>query len=398
MSTTSIIDIVNRFFVTDNYFLTIDKLSIFKDLKQSLVTSSLTYSTSAAIEENFRLLITNYWERIQTTGLGLAQIDDLIIFIILARLILLAIRYNTITAFIITGISIIAGYLWYSSFVSLLFLYEHGLYKNSLTFRLGVDATQLRRIMQAKVQSSNYQIRLTNPVGIMAYAIGNGSIYEGHRIDPLSMVISKIPERFFRQNIEGYYYLFYRKIIPITIRSILDFIDIFTAYAVYAFITRVNKKYCPYLIRWHWTLLLIFKFIEPFIIYLNYRINDYSYRVVYPRILETQKLNILLPQENYEITLLRIISFTIISFHLGFVLFGMFHALCGQYFYVPLFVENVELHIGPRDKHNIYSGGNTPWQDSDQKRPIGFISKIWSLVFIRLYSFIKKIVKQIRNR
>jgi hypothetical protein len=45
----------------------------------------------------------------------------------------------------------------------------------------------------------------------------------------------------------------------------------------------------------------------------------------------------------------------------------MFHAIWGQYFYFPFFVENTELHVGPRPKTSIYSG-NTAWQDPEEKR------------------------------
>ncbi len=393
MSSISGIEIISKFFVKDDFLLTNTGLKIIEELKQFLLSFDprVIITVSSRIEDNFSLMITNHWERIQSNGLGLAQIDDLIVLIIIVRLIILSIRYNIITAFTITGISIIAGYLWYSSFVSLLFTYEHALYKNSLTFRLGIDTTQLRQVMEAQIQNSNYQIRLTNPIGLMAYAISNGSLYEGHRIDIISMIISKIPDRFFRQDIECYYYLFYRKIIPITIRLILDFIDIFIGYAIYAFMTRINKKYCPYLIRWHWTFLLLYKFIEPFIVHLNYRIINYSYKIVYPSIINAQTLNLGIFSQNNELFLLKLTCFGIIICHLSFILFAMFHALCGQYFYVPFFVKNVEMHIGPRNKYSIYSGGYTAWQDSNQ-------TKKKNNFFVYLYSFIKKIVKKIRTR
>ena len=35
--------------------------------------------------------------------------------------------------------------------------------------------------------------------------------------------------------------------------------------------------------------------------------------------------------------------------------------------YIPFFVENTELHIGPRPKNSIYSGGYTSWQDRNEK-------------------------------
>jgi hypothetical protein len=53
--------------------------------------------------------------------------------------------------------------------------------------------------------------------------------------------------------------------------------------------------------------------------------------------------------------------------HIGFIIFGLFHAIWGQYFYFPFFVENTELHIGPRPKNSIYSGGQTAWQDPKEK-------------------------------
>lgn len=328
--------------------------------------------------DSLRLTVENFWLQIRETGLGLTEIDNLLIIIILVRLLVLIIRYNIFTAFLITGIGVIAGYLWYSTFISTLFVYENALYKNSLTFKLGVDANQIRRIMQAKVMNSSYQIRLTNPVGICIYALGTGSIYEGHRIDPISMFMANIPESFPKYDwIEGTYYLFYRKIIPITTRAILDFIDAFTSYAVYTVITRVNKRYCPYLIRWHWTLIIILKFFEPYITYLIYRINDYSYNILYPQILKSKEYGITLTQPAFEMQLLDYICFTIIIIHLSFLLFAMLHAVCGQYFYIPFFTENVELHIGERNKMDKYSGGYTAWQDGKESPTTGFIPKLW---------------------
>jgi hypothetical protein len=46
-----------------------------------------------------------------------------------------------------------------------------------------------------------------------------------------------------------------------------------------------------------------------------------------------------------------------------FIIFGLFHAIWGQYFH-SIF-ENTELHIGPL---SIYSGGQTAWQDPEEKK------------------------------
>ena len=342
---------------------------------------NLIINSVSAIQEKSSFTWVNIqtlWLQIREVGLGLTEVDNLLILIILIRLLSLVIKYNIFTAFLITLISIIAGYLWYSTFISTLFVYENALYKNSLTFKLGVDINQMKRIFQAKVISSTYQIRLTNPVGICLYALGTGSRYEDHRIDPLSMVVASLPESFPRYDwIEGSYYLLYRKIIPITTRVILDFIDAFTSYAIYTIITRVNKRYCPYLIRWHWTMIIILKFCEPYIMYLIYRIMDYSSNILYPQILKSQQYGIVWSQQAFEIRILDYLSFIIITVHLSFLLFAMFHATCGQYFYIPFFTKNVELHIGERDKTDIYSGGYTSWQDEKETLIKRRFPKIW---------------------
>ena len=67
----------------------------------------------------------------------------------------------------------------------------------------------------------------------------------------------------------------------------------------------------------------------------------------------------------------------IISFHLGLIFFALFHAIWGQYFYFPFIVENTELHIGPRPKNSIYSGGNTAWQDKKEKNVKSLLPKLW---------------------
>ena len=68
-----------------------------------------------------------------------------------------------------------------------------------------------------------------------------------------------------------------------------------------------------------------------------------------------------------QIDFLNVIIGSIVLAHIGFLIFGLFHAIWGQYFYLPFFVENTELHIGPRPKNSVYSGGNTSWQDPEEK-------------------------------
>jgi hypothetical protein len=115
-----------------------------------------------------------------------------------------------------------------------------------------------------------------------------------------------------------------------------------------------------------------------------------------------------------QIRFLTVAMVTIIITHLTCILFAVFHALCGQYFYLPIFTDNVELHIGPRDKTSVYSGGYTSWQDRDEKtkKLSSVIPKFWYGWFGRgtksnwnilspiqnlVKNIIKKLIKQIKT-
>ena len=71
-----------------------------------------------------------------------------------------------------------------------------------------------------------------------------------------SMIMSKV-QGSGDSSIISFYYKLYNNVIP----KVYDFCSKFWAQlsgvAAYAVIARIGKKYCPYLIRWHWTFLLI---------------------------------------------------------------------------------------------------------------------------------------------
>ena len=78
-----------------------------------------------------------------------------------------------------------------------------------------------------------------------------------------------------------------------------------------------------------------------------------------------------------QVNILNSLIAFIVFFHIGLIFFGLFHAIWGQYFYFPFLVENAELHIGPRPKTSIYSGGQTSWQDEKEKNTQRFFPKFW---------------------
>jgi hypothetical protein len=343
--------------------------------------SNFEVSTDVSLE-TFRLILQGLWEKIQN-GLTLADIENILFFILFIRFVILAIRYNLKTSFYITCIGLFAGYLWYRHLIDLISMYRSVLVKLPFLHSLGMDAIQMRSLNQ---QLALTDLRLGenshwyNPGQIIYYAFTKGIVNidpeTGLRyyIDPISMFISNLPEAN-QASVSPFYYKIYNKIIPKIYDICSKFWNQLSGVAAYAVITRIGKRYCPYLIRWHWTFLLILGMVEQIFIYFIYRVYYFQSFVLIP---QTESY------ENYvdsnlvfQINILNGVIAWVVLAHLGIILFGLFHAIWGQYFYFPFFVENTELHIGPRPKNSIYSGGQTAWQDLEEKNGNRFFPKLW---------------------
>lgn len=367
----------------------------------------------------FRLVIEGLWEKIQD-GLTLADIENVLFFILFVRFIILATRYNLKTSFYITCIGLFAGYLWYRHLIDLISMYRSVLLKLPFLNKLGMDAVQLRSVHRQTVLTDlklEENVHWYNPGQVLYYGFIKGIINldpeTGLRyyIDPISMAISNIKEPT-NSNILPFYYNVYNKIIPKVYEICSKFWAQLSGIVIYAVITRIGKRYCPYLIRWHWTFLLIIGMVEQIFIYFIYRIYYFQSFILIPQIKSYDTYvdsNLLL-----QINVLNVSITCIILAHIGFILFGLFHSIWGQYFYMPFFVENTELHIGPRPKSSIYSGGYTSWQDSEEKEEnlSRFPPKLWygwfgkgtkknkktnNLLVRFLIKIVKKIKKQFRN-
>lgn len=343
----------------------------------NLTFSTMNSSTEVSLE-TFRLIIQGLWEKVQD-GLTLADIENVLFFILFLRFLILAIRFNLKTSFYITGIGLLAGYLWYRHLIDLISMYRSVLLKLPFLHKLGMDAVQLR--------SLNRQMTLTNlklddnahwynPGQMIYYAFAKGitSIDQEtglkYYIDPISMSISKLQEPT-KSNIYPLYYNIYNKIIPKIYGICSKFWNQLSGVAAYAVITRIGKRYCPYLVRWHWTFLLILGMVEQIFVYFIYRVSYFQSFVLIPKaelFSETGfTQNSLDSSLIFQINLLNAIIACVVLSHIGLIIFALFHAIWGQYFYLPFFVENTELHIGPRPKNSIYSGGFTSWQDREEK-------------------------------
>ena len=332
--------------------------------------------------ETFRLIIEGLWQRVQE-GLTLADIENILFFILFVRFVILAIRYNLKTSFYITCIGLFAGYLWYRHLIDLIAMYRSILIKLPYLHKLGIDAIQLRSMSRQMVLTDlklGENVHWYNPGQLIYYAFTKGIVNTDpetglrYYIDPISMFISNLSESD-KSTVLPLYYKIYNKIIPQVFEAISKFWTQLSGIAAYAVITRIGKRYCPYLVRWHWTFLLIIGFIEQILIYFCYRVSYFQSNVLIP---QAQLASNYVDQSLVlQVNLLNGLLAFIICLHLGLVFFGLFHAIWGQYFYFPFLVENTELHIGPRPKNSIYSGGNTSWQDEKDQNVQRVFPKLW---------------------
>lgn len=347
----------------------------------NLLNSEIETAPTISLE-TLKLLIEGLWNKIQD-GLTLADIENILFFILFIRFIILAIRYNLKTSFYITCIGLFAGYLWYRHLIDLISMYRSILIKLPYLHKLGIDAVQLRAMSRQIVLTDlklGDNVHWYNPGQLVYYGITRGitnvDSETGLRyyIDPISMIISNLKESD-KANILPLYYKIYNKIIPQIFESCSKFWTQLSGIAAYAVITRIGKRYCPYLVRWHWTFLLIIGFLEQILVYFVYRISYFQGAILIP---QTQVSTNYIDQSLIlQVNILNGLIAFIVFFHIGLIFFGLFHAIWGQYFYFPFLVENTELHIGPRPKTSIYSGGQTSWQDEKDKNIQRFFPRFW---------------------
>lgn len=334
-------------------------------------TLDSTSSTDISLK-TLHLVMQGLWEKVQD-GLTLSDIESTLFFLLFIRFLLIALRYNLKTSFYITCIGLFAGYLWYRHFIDLIDMYRTALLKLPFLHRLGTDGVELKGLGRQEILSSlklGENAHWYNPGQVIYYAFIKGIIKidlenrSKHYIDPISMMVSNLDESERSDHLITFYYWIYGIVIPKIFSVCTKFWTQLSGIAAYIFITRVGKKYCPYLIRWHWTFLLIISMIEPFLIYFVHRMTYFQTYVLLPKI--GNELFYSTANIQFKIEVLNLIIVAILSVHFGIVLFGLLHAVLGQYFYFPFIVTNVELHVG-RKIEGIYSGGNVGWQNPKQK-------------------------------
>ena len=374
-------------------------INIDSEILKNHFHSQIITSASLSVDA-INLRIEELLEKVQD-GFTLNDIENLLCFILFIRFIILSLRYNLKTSFYITCIGLVAGYLWYKHLIDLISMYQSVLLQLPFVNKLGIDVVQLRSLNQGILATDlNLQenVNWYNPGQILYYAfkdgIRNTDVEAGlqYYIDPISMFISNLQEPI-KSPSSLIYYKIYNEIIPKIFNICSKFWSQLSGVAAYAIITRIGKRYCPYLIRWHWTLLIILGMIEQIFIYFIYRAYYFQTFILIPQIKAyTNNTDSSLA---FQLVILNAIIAVVVLTHISFIIFGLMNAIQGQYFYVPFLVKNTELHIGKRPINSIYSGGATPWQDPKEKNKS---TKLWYNWITRILQRVfKKLKKQFRN-
>jgi hypothetical protein len=323
------------------------------------------------------------------SGIGMRQIESLFVIILTIRFIILAFRYNMITSFLIVCINSVATYLWYRHIVDLALFYEYLLLSIKFTFRFGKDIQYLK----IETLAESRRLRWNDPIGLFFFTFDRASDNDRFLIDPISMIFSIVPAKC-KIITDKLYYFIYRDAIPNLIYCGQELSGLLGATMLYSYITRVNKKWCPYFIRWHWTMLLSYQICEQPFINLVTRSQLYIREILEPVLNGPNKVTMINYNPNYLIEwqhdFLTILNITVVLVHLAIYFYATFHAILGQYFYIPLLTTNADLHCGfaPPTK---YRGGKKKWERIDWENAPTFIDNIKS-IFILLKNFIIKII------
>lgn len=322
------------------------------------------------MEENLTLIEVFYNKCIDVgSGIGMSQFESLFVTILTIRFIILAVRYNMLTSFLIVCINAAATYLWYRHIIDLGLFYEYILVSVKFTFRFGADIQHLR----LETMNESKVLSWINPLGLLSYTFNNASDGGKFLIDPISMIFSVAPN-WCKVGTDKLYYFIYRDAMPNLIYCGKELSNLLGSTMLYSYITRVNKKWCPYFIRWHWTMLLSYEVCEQPIVNFITRSTLYIQNILLPiiepwGITDTAFNNPFFPDESsyiyeFQYNFLTFLNITLVLIHLSAYFHAVFHAIFGQYFFIPILTTNTDLHCGFKPPTK-YSGGNAKWQRLD---------------------------------
>lgn len=289
--------------------------------------------------------IAESWQRLEF-GFTMKDLENFMYIVTILRFTTYSFLYNIKTGFFISCISFIAAKFWYSHLIYLLKSYAGLAKSNGLALKLWASyRSQLPAPSDNKIPLKTPSVAFSS---FISKCLGNNN--EGYRIDPISMLFSILPDSV-RNYSDSLYYAMWDSIGPAILKIFVEYSFVSKSLFAYLLIVRFGKKRCPYLIRWHWTFILLSTVLLQVVLPVPYRLNAFA--------------EVILLNQNriVEYFAVKIVISSFIFLHISSTILALLHALLGQYFYVPFVTDNVEVHIGKRPKNSIYSGGYTAWQD-----------------------------------
>nr|BBC77529.1 hypothetical protein Ycf90 [Nitzschia sp. PL1-4] len=281
--------------------------------------------------------------------------------ILFIRFIFFSKKYNIKTAFYISCMTSLTGLFWYNHLKMVLKYYKKNIFA---PIRRKKNSIQIKKSLVTSFLNKGKKKTLVEKLFI--FQASDGSSYF---IDPISMILSLLIyflSESDKEKVLSYHSTLYNKGVPMLVKFMEILYEQLTPLYTYAFLAKIGRTTCPYFVRWHWMFLFLLDYIEKPYANISRRAFYLRQIVLLPKLKSARTKDI-----KKSIKLQKRLVFPGIKvlciFHLLLLYWGLFSSVCGQYFYIPFFVDNLEYAIGFRPIHSIYTLGKTPWQDKRTK-------------------------------
>ena len=370
-------------------------------------------STFLRLGESSQISYIIFMQKLMLQGLTIEAFGIMLQVISLIRVIILAIRFNIPTSLVMVTISYLAAYVYYIDLVwhlkslekdtlRLIYTYEYpqtitneiaqikrvyfGPGKSLLTcgVRLITQTIKLGRHEYYLASQDRFMVFHNDPVSLgMRFLVScmEGAIYIVGRVIPRAQpaFISMCTYIY-----ASLYYISQSIVFPIGQWFMKAGYE-YRYFLVYIYGVRKLKAWVPYLIRWHWAMIIVTEPYKTLHLVIFQRTGTYVRKVLLPnyrsakrdyhlyRLFDPQKywwrLNELksgMELAHFKLEVAYTCQYFLLAVFISCYVYGALHAVCGQYFFLPIFTQNAEITIGyRRDSLSVYSGGYTSWQDMD---------------------------------
>lgn len=379
------------------------------------------------LEESSQISYIIFMHKLLLQGLSIEAFGIILQVISLIRFIILASRFNLPTGLVMAIISYLASYVYYLDLVyRLKWLADETLRLTDGSLPYIVRITNdVRKIETAYMKNTK---TLYTPLQQLLVTYTDNMVHEintqGDRLtryyglkfyhDPFSLFVRWIFGimnwtaraenkyaralyfvfgRFYSQIYSSYFYIIEKIAYPV-LKNVLQQGYGSRYWIAYIYMVRKGKDWMPYLIRWHWTLIII---MNPIIMmYLQFianggrfirgvlkpNYNSASRKLMLFKMFDEQRgsanstlierdIQVEIDVTKFKLDVAYNCQYVLVIALISIYVFAALHAVCGQYFFIPVFAQQIEMHAGYRRQNlSVYSGGHTSWQDLDNRKQI----------------------------